>query len=145
MARVSTTALSGWLEQYFAAWASNDPNAVEALFAPDAVYWYGPFREPARGVGQIVANWVSGGQPLAFASRHETLAELPDGVIAHWWVGFDLPESPGRRLEMDGILVVRFGADGRCVEHREWYATRELPAAPTEGRATRWRAAQRRR
>jgi len=30
-------------------------------------------------------------------------------------------------LEMDGILVVRFAADGRCVEHREWYATGEVP------------------
>lgn len=124
---VTAAALSDWLDRYFAAWASNEAADVEALFAPDAVYWYGPFREPARGVRRIVATWVGGGRPVGFASAHETLAELPDGGIAHWSVGFDLPEEPGRRLEMDGILLVRLGPDGRCVEHREWYATREVP------------------
>lgn len=132
---VYAAAFSHWLERYFAAWASNDAAAVEALFAPDAVYWYGPFREPARGARQIVANWVSGGRPLAFESRFEVLAQLPDGGIAHWWVGFDLREEPGRRLEMDGILLIRLGPDGRCLEHREWYASRERPAEQ-QGRET---------
>ena len=77
-----------------------------------------------------MANWVAGGRPIGFASRHEVLAALPDGGIAHWSVAFDLPGEPGRRLEMDGILVVRLGPDGRCMEHREWYATREVPAGP---------------
>jgi ketosteroid isomerase-like protein len=124
------SAFSDWLERYFAAWASNDAADVAALFAPDAVYRYGPFREPARGARQIVANWVRGGRPISFASRFEVLAQLPDGGIAHWWVGFDLPQAPGRRLEMDGILVIQLGTDGRCVEHREWYASREVPAGP---------------
>ncbi len=37
-----------WLDAYFAAWRSNEAAEVEARFAPDAVYSYGPFREPAR-------------------------------------------------------------------------------------------------
>ena len=66
--------LGEWLDAYFAAWRSNEAADVGALFAEDAVYSYGPFREPARGRPQIVANWVSGGAPLAVESRYEILA-----------------------------------------------------------------------
>ncbi len=51
-----------WLERYFDAWASNEPDDVEALFAEDAVYWVDPFREPQRGRDEIVSAWVSGPQ-----------------------------------------------------------------------------------
>jgi ketosteroid isomerase-like protein len=43
----------GWLRRYFEAWVSNDPGDVEALFAEDALYWVGPFREPWVGRDQI--------------------------------------------------------------------------------------------
>ncbi|MBI2238097.1 MAG: hypothetical protein HYU54_06185 [Actinobacteria bacterium] len=42
---------------------SNDPDEVAALFAEDAAYSYGPFREPNRGRDAIVAEWVSGRGP----------------------------------------------------------------------------------
>jgi hypothetical protein len=29
-----------WLERYFAAWGSNEPDDVAALFAEDAEYWW---------------------------------------------------------------------------------------------------------
>src|SRR4029453_4764326 len=39
---------------------SNDPQSVEALFTPAAVYWTGPFAEPRVGVEDIVAAWIGG-------------------------------------------------------------------------------------
>lgn len=63
-----------WLDAYFVAWRSNEAAEVMARFAPDAVYSYGPFREPARGREQIVANWVADGAPLSAESRYEILA-----------------------------------------------------------------------
>ena len=54
-------AFRGWLERYFAAWASNDPTEVEPLFAEDAVYVYGPFRDDdAHGRDEIVRRWIEG-------------------------------------------------------------------------------------
>ena len=76
--------LEKWLDAYFAAWRSNEAAEVEALFAPDAVYSYGPFREPARGREQIVANWVADGAPLSAEFRYEILAVHGDTGIAHW-------------------------------------------------------------
>ncbi len=59
-----------WLEGYFGAWASNEPEQVAALFARDAVYSYGPFREPTHGREAIVADWTSG--PLRTTSNAGT-------------------------------------------------------------------------
>ncbi len=53
--------VAAWLESYFHAWETNDPSDVRALFAEDAVYFYGPFREPARGREAIVRELGGGG------------------------------------------------------------------------------------
>jgi ketosteroid isomerase-like protein len=112
-----------WLERYFEAWVSNDPDAVEALFTPDAVYWTGPFDEPRIGVEEIVAAWVGGPQDEVDYS-YEPLA-VADGVgIAHWRVRSRRPGASVRD-EYDGVLVITFAIDGRCSEHREWFSHRE--------------------
>ena len=120
--------LAGWLERYFAAWRSNDPEEVAGLFALDAVYSYGPFGEPSVGRDAIVRRWVDGGAPTAFTYRYEPLAVLANGGVVHWSVGFAHPSQPETRVELDGILVLTFDDEGRCTDHREWYATREVPA-----------------
>jgi ketosteroid isomerase-like protein len=56
-------AFRGWLRRYFDAWASNDPVEVSSLFAEDAVYSYGPFREETRSREAIVRAWVEEGSP----------------------------------------------------------------------------------
>ena len=121
--------LTDWLERYFAAWRSNDPDEVAALFAADAIYSYGPFREPSVGRDAIVARWVSE-TPTAFTYRYEPLAALEHGGVAHWSVGFAHPTRAETRVEVDGILVLTFDDEGRCTEHREWYSSREVPATP---------------
>ena len=111
-----------WLERYFEAWVSNDPEAVEALFTRDAVYWTGPFKEPRVGVENIVAAWVGGPQEEVDYT-YEPLAVEGDLGIAHWRV---VSRRPGakERDEYDGILAITFAPDGRCVEHREWFSHR---------------------
>jgi uncharacterized protein (TIGR02246 family) len=120
--------LTDWLERYFTAWRSNDPEEVAALFAPDAVYSYGPFGEPSVGRDAIVRRWVDGGAPTTFTYRCEPLAVLEDGGVAHWSVGFAHPSQAETRVELDGILVLTFDDEGRCTQHREWYATRRVRA-----------------
>jgi ketosteroid isomerase-like protein len=112
-----------WLDRYFAAWASNDPDEVAALFSEDAEYSYGPFRESTRGRDAIVRAWVNGGVQRELRTRHEALAVLGDLGVAHWSVTFR--DDDGGTTELDGILVCDFAADGRCVRHREWYDRRE--------------------
>lgn len=116
-----------WLERYFAAWASNDPDEVAALFAEDAEYSYGPFRVSAHGRDEIVRAWVDGGVPPGLRTRFEPLAVEGDRGVAHWNVTFARDESG--TVEIDGILLCTFDAEGRCTLHREWFDRREVPPA----------------
>jgi len=112
-----------WLERYFAAWASNDPDQVRALFGQDAVYSYGPFRDDdARGREEIARRWVGGGVRPGLRTWFEPLAVDGERGVARWRVSFD---DQNGRVELDGILVLDFDADGRCTLHREWYHHRE--------------------
>jgi hypothetical protein len=127
---VDAEAFRDWLDRYFAAWASNDPDDVAALFADGAVYWYGPFREPTRGREAIVGRWVEGGPGEGFEFAFEPLAVTGRRGIAHWQVSFRDAERAAR-TELDGILVLDFDEEGRCAEHREWYLRRETPKEDT--------------
>ncbi|HEX9122247.1 MAG TPA: nuclear transport factor 2 family protein [Actinomycetota bacterium] len=114
-----------WLDRYFRAWVSNDPAEVAGLFAEDAVYSWGPFREPARGREAIVRAWVEGGVPDDLHLEYEALATVGPRGIAHWRSAFRSEE--GSREEVDGILVCDFDELGRCTLHQEWYSERKQP------------------
>jgi SnoaL-like domain len=119
---VTIEAFRDWLERYFEAWVSNDPDDVESLFTHDAVYWTGPFAEPRVGVADIVAAWVGGPQEeVEYA--YEPLAFEGELAIAHWCV-VSRRDGAKERDEYDGILAITFAPDGRCVEHREWFSHR---------------------
>ena len=79
--------LSAWLQRYFDAWQSNDPDPVEVskLFSEEAVYYYGPFKEPARGRETIVAKWIADPEQQADVTcQFDPLATEGDVGIAHW-------------------------------------------------------------
>jgi hypothetical protein len=130
--QLSRDHFSDWLKRYFEAWASNDPAQVTGLFSEGALYHYGPFQEPIRGRETIVANWVAGsGQQSGVEYRFEVLAVQGDLGIAHWVVSYRQASGQRKRFELDGILVLRFNSAMECVEHREWFSSREVE--PPEG------------
>jgi hypothetical protein len=115
-----------WLDEYFAAWQSNDPAAVAALFAEGATYYYGPFAAPARGRSRIVEQWVANPhQQVDVQCSYTPLAINGNVGVAHWRVTYRPATNTARCVEMDGVLVIEFDASMRCVEHREWYHQRE--------------------
>ncbi len=117
-------AFEEWLEDYFLAWRSNDPADVEALFADDAIYYRGPFEEPDRGRAAIVEAWVvGGGADIIYA--YDVLGVLNDIGIAHWSVSYTPRDLTSEQPDLDGVFVIRFDAEGRCVEHREWFHRRD--------------------
>lgn len=120
---ISMDAAHDWAARYFEAWKSNDREQVAALFAADAVYFYGPFRKPSRGREQIVERWM-GGVQVKVENTFEVVAVRDDTAVIHWHVAFE-------GAEMDGVLIVKFDEHGRCVDHREWYAERVNPSVPT--------------
>ena len=52
-------AFGGWLEAYFAAWVTNEPGDVAALFTENATYAVGPFADVWEGRDEIVRRWTS--------------------------------------------------------------------------------------
>ena len=114
-----------WLDRYFAAWVSNDPADVADLFTEDATYTVGPFAQPWVGREEIVRRWTSGEQ-VDVEHRSEVLAIEGDLGVGH---GNVRARSLGQNVrdEWDGILLITFAGDGRCRDHREWYARQELP------------------
>lgn len=125
---VDLRSFGSWLARYFAAWGSNDADEVASLFAEDAEYSWGPFREPARGRDAIVRAWVEGGAPPGLRWHVEPIAVSGGLGVAHWSVSFS---GDGGRTELDGILVCEFDGEGRCTRHREWYDRRDAAPAPS--------------
>jgi ketosteroid isomerase-like protein len=125
---VTLDELDRWLDVYGRAWERFDLDAFVACFAENAVYAWGPWGEPLRGLDEIraqTAEAVSHQEEVSFG--HEPLAITPDGRgVARWWVSFRVPD--GGTDEYEGIFLVTLDADGRCTEFREWFNSRSLPA-----------------
>jgi len=118
--------LDEWLKRYFLAWQSNDPEDIIPLFAEDARYWYGPFREPAKGRSKIVANWTANpAKQKDVRYRFDIIATKDDTGVVHWNVNFRTNTKPAIRYELDGILLLKFNSQKECSEHREWYVEKK--------------------
>jgi len=113
-------AIRAWVEAYVAAWNSNDPERIGALFAAEAVYRIEPYAEPWRGREAIVAGWLE--------HRDE-----PGDTEFEWWHRArdgDLwileAKTRYRSLGKDfcNLWLVRLDAEGRCAEFAEWWKER---------------------
>lgn len=122
-------AVAAWLDAYIHAWQSNDPQAIADLFAEDAAYFNSPYSEPIRGRDAIVASWLDEPDaPGTFGAEYTPLAVDGDLAVAHGRSRYFEADGTTPRAEFDNIFVLRFDADGRCAEYREWYMHR-----PREG------------
>lgn len=53
-----------------------------------------------------------------------------DRAVAEWWATM---RDDGRELTLPGALVLRFAADGRCADLREYWQVDDGAVAPPEG------------
>jgi hypothetical protein len=115
----------GWLDAYGRAWEAGDPEAAAKLFTEDAAYHETPFDEPMRGREEILEYWS--GVPRSQGDvrfSYEILAASEEEGIAHW--NADFVRLPARTpVQLDGILLAKLDAGGRCTEFREWWHRRE--------------------
>jgi hypothetical protein len=124
------SAAESWLERYKEAWETRDPHAAAALFAPAALYHETPFDEPKRGPGGVREYWAgvtADQRDVAF--RYELLAVSGSTAVAHWNAQFRLVTS-GARVELDGVFVLGFDAQGLCISLREWWHARQPETPP---------------
>ena len=107
-----------WLDRYLAAWASNDPDDIRALFTDDATYAGSPFDpEPAVGIEAIVAWWLS--------NRDESDDWTFEGAPLAYSDGIGLVQGrtdyPGEGRVYANLWVITFAEDGRARSFVEWW------------------------
>lgn len=105
-----------WVDAYVAAWRSNDPDEIAALFAADATYAYSPWKEPLRGADAIVADWLESPDPPDSWEASYTAAYV-DGDTAIF-KGETVYPAEGHRYA--NLFEVRLAA-GRCVSFVDWH------------------------
>lgn len=111
--------LNGWIDGYRRAWEQADTELVLTLFTEDASYRSNPFEEPHRGHEGIRAYWdgVTGQQRDARVRMGRPFVD-GDRVAVEWWTTM---ESQGEEVTLPGCLLLRFEADGRCSDLREYW------------------------
>jgi hypothetical protein len=114
-----------WLEAYGRAWEGRDPGAAAGLFAEEATYQETPFDAPLRGRDAIRGYWAEVPRSQeAIRFGFDVAAVSGESGIALWRASFTRVPS-GRRVDLDGVLLATFGADGLCESFREWWHRRE--------------------
>jgi uncharacterized protein (TIGR02246 family) len=109
--------LQAWVEAYVAAWNSNDPAAIGALFSEGAAYHTEPYGPPWRGRDEIVRRWLDRkDEPGQTDFRWQPVAVTPDVAVVQ---GETVYRSPPHTYS--NLWVIRLDADGRCAEFTEWW------------------------
>jgi uncharacterized protein (TIGR02246 family) len=111
--------LTDWIDGYRRAWEQADTELVLTLFTEDASYRSNPFEEPHRGHEGIRAYWdgVTGQQRDARVRMGRPFGD-GDRVAVEWWTTMT---SQGEEVTLPGCLLLRFEADGRCSDLREYW------------------------
>ena len=118
---MDTRAVQAWLDGYSHAWGTYDPEEIGALFSEDAVYHYDPFQEPVRGREAIVADWLKDRDEAGtYEGRYRPVLVAGDEAAARGYSRY-FDTNGAVRDEYDNLFLLRFDADGRCAEYREWY------------------------
>lgn len=108
-----------WVAAYVAAWQSNDPAEIGALFTDDARYLTSPDSEPRIGRDAIVAGWLEDlDEPGSWSFDWHIVHEHDDFVVVQGRTDY-----PAERDYLN-LWIIRLAADGRATEFTEWYMPR---------------------
>ena len=124
---MDTAAVAAWLDSYSQAWGTYDAEQIGALFSADAVYWYDPFTDPLRGREAIVADWLRDRDEAGtYEGAYRPVLVAGDQAVARGYSRY-FNTNGSVRDEYDNLFLLRFDADGRCAEFREWYMRKPKP------------------
>ena len=124
---MDTEAVAGWVEGYSQAWGTYDHEQIGALFSEDAVYFTDPFSEPVRGREAIVADWLADRDEAGtYEGSYRPVLVAGDEAVARGYSRY-YNTNGTIRDEYDNLFLLRFDADGRCAEYREWYMQKPKP------------------
>jgi ketosteroid isomerase-like protein len=116
-------AARNWVQGWARGWAAHQPETIARLYTEDAMFVSHPFRDGLHG--------------SAGAAEYAALAFADEDAVEFW---FGEPVAAGDRAAVEywahikagdtdhtlaGITALAFASDGRCREHRDYWAMRE--------------------
>jgi ketosteroid isomerase-like protein len=120
------TAAKRWADVWAGAWPAADVEALDALYADDAIFYSAPFRE--RQAPRAYVEWAFEEQAEAECRFGEPVVE-GDRAAVDWWA--ILTAKDGTVESIAGTSLLRFDGEGQVVEQRDVWAIepgrRELP------------------
>ncbi|MDP9467319.1 MAG: nuclear transport factor 2 family protein [Chloroflexota bacterium] len=125
---MTRTDFEHWLARYQAAWKTDDPAEIGALFTEDATYAPWPFSEPWRGRDEIVGKWVERGDSQAvWQFESELLAVDGDTAVVRGLTTYPAHDDEPEEV-YSNIWVIRLAPDGHASSFAEWWVQRPDPA-----------------
>lgn len=113
--------LEAWMDRYVAAWDTNEPERIAALFTSEAVYDPQTADGPWHGVEEIVGGWIEiDDTPGNWEFEWRPLVEREDLAVVTGRTRYIDPPASYRNL-----FVIRFAEDGRCRDFTEWWIDEE--------------------
>lgn len=113
-----------WAQAWSQGWEALDPEPIMALYAPDAVHFTEPFREPARDASAIRA-YVE----RVFAEEEDPRVWVGEPIVdgyraaISWWASL---REEGADITLAGVSLVTFDVVGLVVE--QWDAWNQSDA-----------------
>lgn len=113
--------IRAWLVRFGDAWEALDAEAIEAQFAPGALFQPMPFEPALQGKPAIRRHWE---ELLAEQAEVDFRAELLGAGetygVAHYRATYRSPAGTLERSAIDGMLMGAFDRSGRCTSLRMW-------------------------
>ena len=107
-----------WAREWERGWREHDAPAIRALYAPGADWSQHPFRDPDPGFVERVFDEEESAQ----TSFGEPLVD-GDQAAVPWTAQTRLRD--GGSEDLTGVSLLRFDADGRVIEERDYWHLRE--------------------
>ena len=112
-----------WVARYEEIWREQGTDRVAELFAPDAVYRQGPYRDDVIGLGAIAAMWdEERPEGEEFEMVHEIVAVEGSVAVVRVQVNYSAP----REQEWRDLWIVTLDSDGRATHFEEWPTGRSV-------------------
>jgi hypothetical protein len=112
-------AVQRWVDAWISGWRALDPEPIVAVYADDCFYLSHPFRQPQTPRSFIVSAFAE--EELAEPWFGEPLVD-GDRAAVEWRA---YVRENGRDVTLAGTSLLRFDADGLCVEQRDAWAVED--------------------
>lgn len=124
-----STPAARWIEAWFRAWTTHDPEALTPVYAAGRVQRSEPFRDLIEP--RAYATWAFVDEERAEVWFAEPFVATGDAAACEWWVISH--EASGSTVTLAGVSLVRFDDTGRVFEQRDYWSSREGAHRPPPG------------